>query len=216
MGNTISSPTKAVITRLIMYPVIITLVVTLLRLFGELMGGPAILFSRAEGGGFAIVGITWLPFVFGPYFAVKLFDRNMKPSSFTKTIIFAIVGFVILIFGSALAFSPTIAFTGHIAVGLILIVVAAGLQYIPWHELAQTLIAYGYLARVPVAIVMYFAMRGNWHTHYSAVPTGMGELPFWTKYLYLAIAPQLIMWIAFTMTVGALFGGIYAAIVRRK
>ena len=103
MGNTISSPTKSVITRLIMYPVIITLLVTFLRLFGELMGGPAILFSRAEGGGFAIVGITWLPFIFGPYFAVKLFDRSMKPSSFAKTIIFAIVGFVILLIGGALA-----------------------------------------------------------------------------------------------------------------
>jgi hypothetical protein len=215
MGNTISSPTKAVITRLIMYPVIITLVVTLLRLFGELMGGPAILFGKPDGTG-AIVGITWLPFIFGPYFAVKLFDRSMKPTGFGKTIIFALVGFVILAFGGILAFTSMISFTGHIAVGLLLFVVAAGLQYIPWHELAQTLIAYGYLARVPVAIVMYFAMRGNWHTHYNAHLPGTEQISFWTRYLYIAVAPQLVMWIAFTMTVGALFGGIYAAIVRRK
>jgi hypothetical protein len=215
MANT-PSPTKAVITRLIMYPVLITLLITLLRLFGELMGGPPILFSRGAGGGGAIIGITWLPFIFGPYFAVKLFDRNMKPSSFGKTIVFAIVGFAILLFGGILAFAPIFSFTGHIAVGLLLIVVAAVLQYFPWHELAQTLIAYGYLARVPVVIVMYFAMRGNWHTHYSAVPPQFEHLAFWTKYLYLAIAPQLVMWIAFTMIVGALFGGIYAAIVRRK
>jgi hypothetical protein len=215
MGNT-TSPTKATITKLIMYPVIITLAITLLRLFGELMGGPAILFSRAAGGGFAIIGISWLPFVFGPCFAVKLFDRNMKPSSFGKTIGFAIIGFLILGFGGILAFTPTFSFTGHIAVGLLLIVIAAVLQYIPWHELAQTLIAYGYLARVPVVIVMYFAMRGDWYTHYAAVPAPYDKLAFWTKFLYLAIAPQLVMWIAFTMTVGALFGGIYVAIVRRK
>lgn len=215
MGNS-TSQTKSIITRLIMYPAIITLLITLLRLAGELLHGPAILFSRAEGGGFAIVGITWLPFIFGPYFAVKLFDRNLKPSSFVKTIIFAIVGFVILFVGGTMAFPTEKSFTGHIPVGLLIIVVAAALQYFAWRELAQTLIAYAYLARIPVAIVMFFAMLGHWGTHYDAVLPGMEQLPFLTKYLYLAIAPQLILWIAFTMVIGALFGGIYCAIFRRK
>lgn len=214
MGNS-TSPTRPVINRLIMYPVVITLAITMLRLFGELIGGPTILFGGRSGTG-AIVGITWLPFIFGPYFAVKLFDRNMRPSSVGKTIAFAIIGFVLLAFGGTLAFTPTISFTGHIAVGLLLMVAAVVLQYLPWHELAQTLIAYAYLARVPVAIIMFFAMRGNWHTHYNAMLPGSEHVSFWTRYLYIAIAPQLIMWIAFTMTVGALFGGIYTAIVRRK
>jgi hypothetical protein len=216
MGNSTSPSTKSTINRLIMYPAIITLLITLLRLLGELLHGPAILFSRAEGGGAAIIGITWLPFIFGPYFAVKLFDRNLKPSSFGKTIIFAIVGFAVLACGGMVAFTPTVHFTGHVAVGLALIAGAAALQYIPWRELAQILIAYAYLARFPVAIVMLFAMLGHWGTHYDAVFPGMEQLPFWTKYLYLAVAPQLVMWVAFTMTVGALFGGIYTAIVRRK
>jgi hypothetical protein len=215
MGITTSS-TKSTITRLIMYPAIITLVVTLLRLTGELLHGPAILFSRAEGGGGAIIGISWLPFIFGPYFAVRLFDRNMKPSSYGKTILFALAGFVVLACGALVAFSPTVHFTGHTLVGLLLIVGAAALQYLPWLELAQTLIAYAFLARIPVAIVMFFAMRGHWGTHYDAELAGTMQLPFWTKYLYLAIAPQLIMWIVYTMTVGAVFGGIYVAIVRRK
>ena len=214
MGNT-TSPTKATITRLIMYPAVITLAVTLLRLIGELKGWPAFLFGNAAGA-VAIVGITWLPFIFGPYFAVRLFDRNMKPSSFSKTIIFAFVGFVVLVCGSLVAFSPGIRFTGHVAVGLAMIVGAVVLQYIPWRELAQTLIAYGFLARVPVAIVMYFAMRNNWHVHYNGMLPGAENFSFWTKYLYIAIAPQLIMWVAFTMTIGALCGGIYTAIFRRK
>ncbi|MGA8185022.1 MAG: hypothetical protein WB819_15445 [Terriglobia bacterium] len=215
MANT-TSPTKLTINRIIMYPAIITLLITLLRLVGELLHGPAVLFSQADGGGAAIIGITWLPFIFGPYFAVKLFDRNMKPSSFLKTIIFAIVGFVVLACGAMVAFAPTVRFTGHVAVGLALIVGAAALQYFPWRELAQTLIAYAYLARIPVAIVMFFAMLGHWGTHYDAVLSPYDQLPFWTKYLYLAIAPQLIMWIVYTMTVGVLFGAIYAAIFRRK
>lgn len=215
MGITTSS-TKSTITRLIMYPAIITLAITLLRLAGEILHGPAFLFSRAEGGGGAIVGITWLPIIFGPYFAVRLFDRGRGPSGFGKTILFALAGFVVLGCGGMVGFDPTVKFTGHVVVGLALMVGAAAMQYIPWKELAQTLIAYGYLARVPVAIVMFFAMQGHWGTHYDAVPAPYDQLAFWPKYLYLAIAPQLVMWIVYTMTVGALFGGIYAAIVRRK
>ncbi|HET7101381.1 MAG TPA: hypothetical protein VFJ52_09550, partial [Terriglobia bacterium] len=90
------------------------------------------------------------------------------------------------------------------------------LQYIPWRELAQTLIAYAYLARIPVVIVMFFAMLGHWGTHYDAVLPPYDQLPFLTKFLYMAIAPQLVMWIVYTMTVGAFIGGIYAAIFRRK
>ncbi len=31
-----------------------------------------------------------------------------------------------------------------------------------WPALFKTLLAYGYAARIPVAIVMFFAFRGNW------------------------------------------------------
>jgi hypothetical protein len=215
MANT-TLPNKKFINQLIMYPAIITLVITLLRLTGELLHGPAFLFNRSPGGGFAIIGISWLPIIFGPYFAVRLFDRNLGPSSFGKTIGFALLGFVLMGVGGVLTFSAVVSFPGRTLVGLALIVIAAALQYVPWRALAQTLIAYAYLARVPVVIVMFFAMRGNWHTHYDNVLPPFDKLAFWPKFMYLAVAPQLVMWIAFTMTVGALCGAIYGAIVRRK
>ncbi|HEX5411897.1 MAG TPA: hypothetical protein VFZ27_08530 [Terriglobia bacterium] len=210
------SSTKKAINRLIMYPALITLAITLLRLVGELLHWPGILFSRAEGGGAAIIGISWLPIIFGPYFAVKLFDRDLRPSSLTKTILFALAGFVVLACGATVAFSPVVHFTGRILVGLLIMVAAAALQYLPWRELAQTLIAYAYLARVPVVIVMFFAMLGHWGTHYDAVPPPYDQLPFGTKFLYLAVAPQLIMWVVYTMTLGAFVGGLYVAITRRQ
>lgn len=210
------SSTKTAINRLIMYPALITLGVTILRLVGELLHWSGVLFSRAEGGGAAIIGISWLPIIFGPYFAVKLFDRNLRPASNTKTILFALAGFVVVLCGGVVAFAPVVHFSGRVLVGLLLMVGAAALQYLPWRELAQTLISYAYLARVPVVIVMFFAMRGHWGTHYDAVPPQFNQLPFWTKYLYLAVAPQLIMWVVYTMTLGALVGGIYVAIVRRQ
>jgi len=210
------SSTKKAINRLIMYPALITLGITLLRLVGELLHWSGVLFNRTAGGGAAIIGISWLPIIFGPYFAVKLFDRNLKPASLTKTILFALAGFVVLLCGGIVAFAPVIHFSGHILVGLLIMVAAAALQYLPWRELAQTMISYAYLARVPVVIVMFFAMLGHWGTHYDAVPPPFDQLPFGTKFLYLAVAPQLIMWVVYTMTLGAFVGGIYVAIVRRQ
>lgn len=211
-----SSPSKFSVTRLILVPALITLAVTLLRLSGELLHWSSVLFSRAEGGGGAIVGITWLPFIFGPYFAVKLWDRNQRPSSSLRAIGFALLGVLILGCGGFLAFASISASLGRTVLGLLLIVAAGALQFIPWRSLARTLIAYAYAARIPVAIVMFFAMRGSWGTHYDAVPPQFEHLSFWPKYLYLGIAPQLVMWIVYTMIIGALFGGIYVAIVRRK
>jgi hypothetical protein len=64
---------------------------------------------------------------------------------------------------------------------------------------------------------MYFALRGGWGTHYDAIPPGFPEnLEFWTKYVQLAVVPQMIMWIAFTTVVGSLVGGIALAVTRRK
>lgn len=204
------------ITRLILVPALITLAVTLLRLAGELVHWSGILFSRAEGGGAAIIGITWLPFIFGPYFAVKLWDQGLKPANRGKAIGFALLGFVIAMVGAAVAFASVVHFGGRVIVGLLLIVGAAALQFFPWRALAKTLIAYAYAARIPVAIVMFFAMSGHWGTHYDAVPPEFAQLALWPKYLYLALAPQLIMWIAYTITVGVLFGAVYVSIVRRQ
>ena len=58
--------------QLVLWPAVITLGITLLRLFGELQGWAPALFNRAAGGGFALIGISWLPILLGPYFALKL------------------------------------------------------------------------------------------------------------------------------------------------
>jgi len=211
-----SAPSELRITRLILVPAIITLAITLLRLSGELLHSSSILFNRSAGGGGAIIGITWLPFIFGPYFAIKLWDRSERPSSSGKTIGYALLGVVIFFAGTFLIASPAGVVPGQAVLGLLLMAAAGALQFVPWRALAKTLIAYAYAARIPVAIVMFYAIRGNWGTHYDATPPEAVPSGFWPKYLYIAAAPQLVMWIAYTMIVGALFGGIYVALTRRK
>jgi hypothetical protein len=51
---------------------LITLSVTLLRLFLELAKAPEWLARRDTGGALALIGIVWLPVFFGPYFTHRL------------------------------------------------------------------------------------------------------------------------------------------------
>ncbi len=53
-------------------PALITLVVTLARLGLELAQAPKWLASREAGGPLAVLGIAWLPLVFGPWFALRI------------------------------------------------------------------------------------------------------------------------------------------------
>lgn len=212
-----SSPSlKLRVTRLILWPAIITLAVTLLRLLGELLHGPSLFFNSSAGGGGAIVGISWLPIFFGPYFAVKIARAGSPPVGYGRALGVAAMGAVVFLFGGFLAFARANT-PGMMILGLLVMAAAAAVQFIPWRALAKTLTAYAYAARIPVLILMFLAMQGGWGTHYDALPPG-AEVPseFWMKYLYLAVIPQLVMWIAYTIILGALVGAAYTAVVRRR
>src|ERR1700741_5123781 len=101
-----STNSRINITQLILIPSVITLAITLLRLIGELQHWPEVLFSRSAGGGFAIIGISWLPFVFGAYFAAKLLAAGETPVSAGRTIGFALLGLV-LVFGGTFLIGPS-------------------------------------------------------------------------------------------------------------
>jgi hypothetical protein len=53
-------------------PAIVTLAVTIARLVAELNHAPAWLASSAPGGERAVLGIVWLPILFGPWFARQI------------------------------------------------------------------------------------------------------------------------------------------------
>ena len=90
------------------------------------------------------------------------------------------------------------------------------LQRGAWPSLFRALLAYGFAARIPVTIIMFFAIRGAWGTHYDGPPPGFPEgVPWFTKFLLIGAMPQLIVWIAFTVVVGTLFAGIAVAVTQR-
>ncbi len=87
------------IASLITIPALITLGITILRLVGELQHWPKPWFNASAGGGGAIIGISWLPLIFGPYFALKLARAGDRPSSAGKSIGLAFAGLAVMVVG---------------------------------------------------------------------------------------------------------------------
>lgn len=202
------------IRKLVVVPAVITLVVTMVRLLGELMHWSVMLFNPAPGGGGAIVGIAWLVPVFGVYFALKLAASGERPASAGPAIAFALLGIALVpvagFVGIQLGAAPnTLAL---LAVFVVASIVGALVAFRGWPALGRTLLAYGLAARIPVALIMLIAMLANWGTHYDVAPPGFPEMGPIAKWLIIGAAPQFTIWIWFTMALGALFGGIALAI----
>ncbi len=203
--------------RLIFIPSVITLAITLLRLIGELQNWPTALFSREAGGGLAIIGIWWLTFIFGVYFALKLSEAGEGAENRGRAVRLSIIGLVLFAAGIVVVAVPQINTTIKIIVALVLAVLAIGLQYSGWPKLFNVLLAYAFAARIPVLIVMYIAMRGNWGTHYDVVPPNFPpDTAFWPKFMQIAFFPQMFFWIAYTIVTGMVSGSVAAAIKQRK
>jgi hypothetical protein len=202
------------ILRLILIPSVITLAVTILRLVGELQRWPETWFNRGMGG--SLVGITWLAPLFGIYFAVRLARTSAGPKSFLRAVGLSLLGVLLLFCG---LFLPRLlglhqGFYGRLIYAWLLLAVAALVTWPGWPELFKTLLAYGYCARLPVAIIMFCAIRGGWGTHYDAVPPDLPALGLVAKYLWIGFFPQLILWVAYTVLAGMLFGTLAAALMR--
>jgi hypothetical protein len=197
---------KPSLGQLVLVPSLLTLGVTLLRLFGELQGWSPFLFSRAAGGGGSLIGIVWLIFVFGIYFALRLARAGQEPDSLGRAFGWPLLGFAINTVLFVLAFrlfpSPVVQL-GIFFVGSWVAVLVARRG---WPEMWRVLLAYGFLARVPVLIVMYLAIFGGWDTHYAKPrpdfpAMGPRGLFFWT-----ALLPQLGIWIYLTVVFGMIMG----------
>lgn len=203
------------ITRWIIVAGLITLAITIIRLLGELQHWNSALFNTSAGGGGALVGIVWLVPILGIVFALKLNAAGLGPKKIWPVFLFVLialaVNIVMFVVASALKLEPgRPAFQLIAALGGIISIV---ILRKPWPALFKTLLAYGYAARIPVAILMLVAIKGNWGTHYDVPPDANFPAMHWlAKWFWIGAIPQLVDWIAFTMIVGSLFGAITVAV----
>jgi hypothetical protein len=217
--STTTSEGRVNIGRLILIPSLITLAITIIRLIGELQHWNTRLFNPAPGGGGALVGITWLVPILGVYFGLKLSSNGAGPEKVSRVFLFVLIGVIVIVLSSlvagALGLNPGGA--AFILIQLPAAIISILIMQRPWPSLFKTLVAYGYAARIPVAILMLFAIRGNWGTHYDVAPDASFPAMHWvTKWILIGAIPQLIFWITFTVLFGSLFAAIAVAIAHRR
>jgi hypothetical protein len=209
---TITSGARQSISQLIYVPAIVTLAITILRLVGELAHWSKTWFNLEQGGPWSIVGIVWLVPIFGVYFALRLAGAGEGPPRVGHAIGHALLGALVFVFGFYLFQAKIQNMTGVIVMWT-LAAVGAALQFPTWKALFKVMLAYGYAARISVAIVMFMATWGGWQSHYTApVPPGDSRLVAWVLFGFM---PQPVWWVSFTIVVGSLFGTVAVALLPR-
>lgn len=205
------------IVSIILIPAIVTLVVTVLRLVGELQGWNDQVFSNVAPGGEqkpGFMGIAYLVPIFGFWFGFKLRRTTGQPPHIGKAALRFFIGAVVLIGGFAACIGlelitlPDKDSPGQptgLVYSLIFIGVTAIILLSAWPKLAITLLLYGLLARIPVLIITYLAIDNGWDTHHVKLPVGTVLLDESERLAYLAM-PQMTFWLIFTMLFGGLFG----------
>ena len=130
-----------------------------LRLVGELENWSPVFFNKHAGGGGALIGISWLPIIFGPYFAWKLATAGDRPANTGKALGAILVGLAVFVAGGFAFFvslrnprSPNVVM---MLLGVVLWIGSGFIARTAWRGLGSTLFAYAFAARIPVLIVMY-------------------------------------------------------------
>ena len=211
-----SAVSKAVL-KTIFIPSLITLAITLLRLFGELRKWPELFFGRSAGGSGSIIGITWLAVVFAIYFAIKLEKTGDVFARPTKSILLAVLALAVTFAGLMVMYkgAPNTQPLFQLS-GAAIILVALYVMRIVWPDYWQIMLAYAVAARVPVIVVMYYAIKGDWGTHYDALPPGMTFPDWYAKFVQAGLIPQVFLWVPFTVILCGLFGILTVTIRRRR
>jgi len=212
MGDAKAVPVKD----LVLIPSLVTLAITLLRLVGELQNWSPALFSKAAGGGGALVGISWLIVVFGAYFGWRLAQMGHAPASAGKVAgiaLLVVLGVGVAAFGVGRVAGQNAMF----GVLVLASIAAVALTKTLWPELWRTLLAYAFAARIPVVIVMLVAILGDWGTHYDVPPPNFPDTysPL-AKWFLIGLLPQMTIWIYLTVVGGLFFGGLAALAARKR
>src|SRR5262249_12622329 len=133
------------IGKLILVPSLITLGITLLRLWGELQHWAPAYFNPAAGGGGALVGIAWLVPVFGFYFGLKVSAEGERAGGAGPAIGWPLLGFLIMpAVGFAAIAMHVVAPATLPALGVFVVMslVGAVLAIRGWAALGRVLLAY--------------------------------------------------------------------------
>lgn len=206
---------------LVAVPAVLTLIVSVVRLVGELQGWNPSLFGTSAGGGGSLVGISWLALVFGFWFGWRLRRGDTEVAPLRAGIIYL---FAVGVFAGGLFALTKLGYVVFPAkdapgelqglpyiLGAMLVAVLVALA--AWPRLGLTLILYALLARIPVVVITWFAVQNNWDTHYAKLGPGIAATSTTDQFYKLSMA-QVTFWPLFTVLAGGVAGCLGAAFAR--
>ena len=227
---------KAGRSRWVVVPLILTLVILLVRWYGERSGASTAFFGTEPGGmqspleeGDPMpswVGIFWLMPILGIYFAFRMVRSGQVPESKGKALLFSLLGFaavagVLELFKSLLEAEErqgtNFALWAMPVVVVVLWSVALLLVRRGWAGLFGLMCLYGFGARILVVAVPLIEawLDPERNTHFEKPhPSVPADLSDFTNLFYLSLA-QLGMWIPLTIAIGGLCGAVTALVVPR-
>jgi len=201
--------------RLIVWPSVITLLITAVRLLGEVQGW----INVDAGGAFAPLGITWCVFLFGGWFGRRLSNLGSTPRV-RRPWVWLLLLALLMVGGVMWRFSrldPNDAsdagFAALRAQGQIVGCIALAAMvatFAVWPRLAWTLLCYGVVARLGVLAATWLAKDQGWITHHVKFgPAGILRAST-AETMIGAAFPQLLFWVPFTVVMGTLTGSLFA------
>lgn len=227
MANKPSSGKPRGVLSLVLVPALLTLVVTIVRLVGELEGWSPVLFNshgpdpeQQQG----LFGITLLIPVFGFWFGFRLRRDTGGPANLMGSVLQYVIAIGVLAGGFFAAKTlgwfvmPSKEQPGE-PVGMGVVAGLMGVVFLivltAWPRLSSTLLLYALLARLPVVVITFLAVDKNWGTHYEKLPSFFRVPEGMDKAMFLSM-PQLVFWPIATMLVGGLCGCLGAALAGKK
>lgn len=210
------------IPALVGIPVVVSWLLTGVRVVGERcdLGPPWV--SSAPGGGAAVVGIVWLVPLFGAWFGWRL-ARTAAPARPGIAVALHLVALVLYVGGFQVV-RFVLRFDTATAAGLTAQILAMGavsllvlpLGRVAWPGLFAANLTYGLAVRVPIAALTFVAVFEAWGTHLEKFgPRDYQGFGPWSHAGLLAFT-QLVFWPSFTVVCGGLFGSAAAWWARRR
>lgn len=206
--------------RLLLWPSLITLAISCLRLTGEVQGW---LHAKSGGGG-QLLGIAWCMFVFGAWFATRLARAGSTPR-FTPTWPFGVgllllqVGSMMWAFGNVSQEPPIDDAAREAAMAVlrasvtqlaICTSVLGACAFVIWPRLCWTLLLYGLGARATVVALTWLAKTKGWDTHYTKFgPQGFERAGMADTMVGASLA-QFGIWVPLTIVTGTFAGAWFA------
>jgi len=201
--------------RLILWPSVITLAITAVRLLGEVEGW----INVDAGGAFALLGITWCVFVFGGWFGLHLARAGSVPRVTRAPLWLLLLALAIMAVagwqfgGLDRKDTSDAAFELLREKGLIVCVcalVAMLVTFALWPRQAWTMLCYGVVARLGVLAATWLAKHQGWETHHVKFGPAQIQRESMADTMIGAAFPQLLFWVPFTVVMGTLTGSLFA------